>query len=341
MAAGAGPRARAEPFYNPAMALDRDLGVALVRALEPPPETGWETHAATGVRGLRLLAESGAFRSFVFTEANARSFEVLRANLAGEPRATARLADALEVEPEAPFSYVDVDPYGSPLRFLTRALGATAPGGVLAVTATDMMVLAGAQPSACRRRYGANPVRGRLGPEGALRILLRTIDREARAVGRTVEPLLAYVGSHHVRAYVRLPVASGAPSPVDVIDPGRWDGPPLPGLAPLGPFWLGPIVAPALARRLAVPESAAEPVRLARFLDALRDDARVPRPFYFEANVLARALGLPRPPAIERVLVALTDAGFAAGRTHVRPEGIRTDAPRPAVEEAARRAAGR
>jgi tRNA (guanine26-N2/guanine27-N2)-dimethyltransferase len=323
------------------MALDRDLGVALVRALEPPPDSGWETHAATGVRGLRLLAESGAFRSFVFTEANVRSFEVLRRNLEGEPRATARLGDALAGDAGAPFAYVDVDPYGSPLRFLPAAIAATARDGVLAVTATDMMVLAGAQPSACRRLYGANPVRGRLGPEGALRILLRTVDRDARAAGRQAEPLLAYVGSHHVRAYVRLPVASGDPAPIDVLDPGRWDGPPLPGPAPLGPLWLGPIVAPELAERLAVPATAAEPRRLARFLDALREDARVPTPFYFEANVLARTLGLPRPPALERVLGALTEAGFRAGRTHVRPEGIRTDAPRAAVEEAARRAAGR
>jgi tRNA (guanine26-N2/guanine27-N2)-dimethyltransferase len=322
------------------MALDRDLGVAFVRALDRPPADGWEATASTGIRGLRLLQEAGPFRAFLFTEANPRTFEVLRQNVADDPRARALLADAVGGLGSDTFDYVDVDPYGSPLRFLPAAIAAVRQGGVLAVTATDMMVLAGAQPSACRRIYGASPVRGRLGPEGALRILLATLAREARQLGRSAEPLLCYVGGHHVRAYVRL--APGAPprQPIDVLDPGRWDGPPIAGTVPVGPLWVGPIVDPVLASRLEVPSSAAEPRSLRRFLEGLRDDARIVAPFYYEPNLLARALGLPRPPSVDRLLRALTESGYRAGRTHVRAEGIRTDAPRTGVEDAARRAAG-
>ena len=340
MAPGVGPRPRAEPFYNPAMALDRDVGVALVRALERAPGDGWEATAATGVRGLRLLRETSGFRSFVLTEANPRTFAVLRTNAARDPRASALCADGVRPPPSAPFGYVDVDPYGSPLPFLAGAVRATRTGGVLAVTATDMPVLAGAQPAACRRRYGASPVRGRLGPEGALRILLMVLVREARAQGRGLRPLLAYVGGHHVRAYVELLAAPLSDEPVGPISAEGWTGPDLGHGDPWGPFWLGPLVEPGVAGRLEVPPSAERPRQLARFLAFVREDALPLPPFYFEGNVLASALGLGSPPPLDEVLVALRARGYRAGRTHVRPEGLRTDAPRAEVEATVRQLAG-
>jgi tRNA (guanine26-N2/guanine27-N2)-dimethyltransferase len=318
------------------MAVDRDLGVAFVRALGRPLGDGWEATAATGVRGLRLLNEGPGFRSFLFTEANPRTFEVLRRNVAGERRARALLADGGSVPSAAPFDYVDVDPYGSPLPFLPAGIAATRTGGILAVSATDMTVLAGAQPSACRRRYGAEPTRGRLGPEGAVRILLMVLAREARAGGRSAWPLLAYVGSHHVRAYVQLRPPPAGPDPVGAIDPERWDGPPLAGSPPLGPFWLGPLVDPEIGGRLAVPPSAAQPRATARFLELLREETGGVSPFYYEANTLSAQLGLPSPPSLADLLSSLRAAGYRAGRTHVRPEGFRTDAPRTTVEELAK-----
>jgi tRNA (guanine26-N2/guanine27-N2)-dimethyltransferase len=322
------------------MALDRDLGVAFVRALARPLRDGWEATAATGVRGLRLLQEGAGFRSFLFTERNPRSFEVLRENVRQDPRARARLADGTMPPPEAPFDYVDLDPYGSPLPFLTAGLAATRPGGILAVTATDMPVLAGAQPAACRRRYGATPVRGRLGPEGALRILLMVIAREARSVGRSASPLLGYVGGHHVRAYVELRGAADVPDPVGVIDPRDWSGPPLGGSGAVGPLWLGPIVEPGLAGRLTPSAAAQHPREVGRFLELIREDAEPLPPFYYEANAVAKTLKLASPPSLAGLLGSLRSAGFRACRTHVRPEGIRTDAPRGAVEAAARAVSG-
>ena len=323
------------------MALDRDLGVAFVRAARDLGfrlERGWEATAATGVRGLRLLHEAGSFRSFLLTDASPRTFPVLRRNAAEVPGATAQPADARRAPGAETFDYVDLDPYGSPLPFLDAGIRATRPGGVLAVTATDMTVLAGAQPAAARRLYGAEPVRGRLGPEGALRILLMVLAREARARGRSISPLLAYVGGHHVRAYVAVAAPPAGEDPVAVLEPASWTGPALRGAARVGPLWLGPLVEPALAGRLRVPPTAAQAPALARFLARLREDAGPVAPFYYEGNLLATELGLGSPPSVAALLAALREAGWDAGRTHVRPEGIRTHAPRPEVERAARRA---
>ena len=324
------------------MAGDRDLGVAFARALPLPGaegRTGWEMMAATGVRGLRLLRESDAFTAFAFTEANPDAFRVLRANVGHFGNAVAIAGDAHDAPPEAPFDYVDLDPYGSPVPFLPVALSSVRPGGVLAVTATDMMVLAGPQPSACLRRYGARPVRGRLGPEGGLRILLAAMAKNAEALGRSIRPLLAYARDHYVRAYVEVGAGTTEATPVGVIDPPQWTGPWVGDHGPYGPLWLGPLFDAGLVARLEVPHGAAAPAELERFLERLREEVWVDRPFYYEANVLAARLRLAAPPSLRSVSDGLRALGFKVSRTHARPEAFRTDAPRSEVEQLVRQLA--
>jgi len=323
------------------MAGDRDLGVAFAiawGARAGRPLAGWEVTAATGVRGLRLLNESGAFGRFLLTEANGEAARLLEENAGAWPAATVRSLDGRNPPDGRPFDYVDVDPYGSPAPFVAAALASLADGGVLAVTATDMMVLAGVQKGACERRYGARPVRGRLGPEGALRILLGYLAREARARGRVVRPLLGYVRDHHVRAYVELtPAGPASPAdPIGIIEPERWSGPALGPGGPFGPLWLGPLFDRELVRALRTPSTAARGPECERFLVRLREETGADVPFYFEANRLASELSLPRPPALSSLLDGLRAAGFRAARTHARPEGFRTDAPRSRVESLAR-----
>jgi tRNA (guanine26-N2/guanine27-N2)-dimethyltransferase len=295
--------------------------------------------AATGVRGLRLLHETRAFGAFAFTEANPEAFRVLSENVRRFLGARAIAGDARTVPSGAPFDYVDLDPYGSPAPFVPTALASVVTGGVLAVTATDMMVLAGAQPSACLRKYGARPVRGRLGPEGGLRILLAYLAREARSLGRSIRPLLAYSRDHYVRAYVEVSDGTDALVPVDLIDPERWTGPSVGDHGPYGPLWLGPLFDAERVAAMQVPEGAARPTEVERFLERLREEVRVDRPFYFEANVLAHRLHLRAPPSLRAVTEGLRGRGFRVARTHARPEAFRTDAPRTEVEELLRRLA--
>ena len=325
------------------MAGDRDLAVAFARAFfssERGGRTGWEMMGATGVRGLRLLKESGVFRAFTFSEANPEAAQVLRENAERFPGASVVEGDCRVVPPGAPFDFVDLDPYGTPAPFVRIALDSVRLGGVVAVTATDMMVLAGAQPRACLERYGARPVRGRLGPEGGLRILLAYLARDAEAIGRAIRPLLAYARDHYVRTYVEVGGRVPRNLPIGTVDPRDWEGPRLGEHGPYGPLWLGPLFATEVVERLSVPEGAARPDEVGRFIDRLREESRVDRPFYYEANVLASELGLTAPPSLRAVEEGLGALGFRAARTHARPEGFRTDAPRSAVEELVRRLAG-
>lgn len=328
-------------FYNAAMALDRDLGVAVLAAQarrRGRPLRGWEMLSATGVRGLRVLNESPALAELWLTEANPEAFRVLEENAGrfADRGARVREWDAVRPVPEPPFDYVDLDPFGSPLPFLPAAFAALAPEGLLAVTATDMPVLAGVQAAACERRYGARPVRGRLGPEGGLRILMRYLAQVARDGGRGFDPLVAYVLDHHIRVYALI---SSRPRelPVDVMGGAGYLGPPLAGDGPFGPMWVGPLFDRSFLRDLRAPPSASRPKELGTLLERFLEESEVDAPFYFEPNLVARDAGVSRPPSIRLFLEALRKEGYRAGRTHVRASAFRTDAPRAAVLEVARR----
>jgi tRNA (guanine26-N2/guanine27-N2)-dimethyltransferase len=330
------------------MAMDRDIAVAVADALASGGALrrarGWEMLAATGVRGLRVLNESRLLGSLLLTELDPEAFDVLRSNAARFEAigAVALPHDARTAPPGGPFDYVDLDPYGTPEPFLGTALDAIAPGGVLAITATDMRVLAGVERGACEHRYSARPVRGRLGPEGGLRILLAWIDRVAAERGRSVRPVVSYVRDHHVRAYLKVNAeAARSPSPVGFIDPAEFPGPLLKGPGPFGPMWLGPLFDPAVVRATQTPASCEHPVASGRFLELLREEAGVDAPFYYESNELARAIPLENPPPVADLLAALSSLGWAAARTHARPGAFRTPAPRTVVERVARETAER
>jgi tRNA (guanine26-N2/guanine27-N2)-dimethyltransferase len=328
-------------FYNGAMALDRDLHVAVAiawAAARGRPGSAWEMLAATGVRGLRVLTESGAVDRLVSTEAGGPASEVLEANarryaLQG---ASAIRWDARRPVDGGPFDHVDLDPFGSPLPFLDAAFDALAPEALLSVTATDLVVLAGADPGSTLRRYGAVAVQGRLGPEAGLRILLRTLSENAASHGRGFHPLVSYVHDHYLRSYAVVGAPDPAPFPVGTLDAEQWAGPALrpPGL--VGPMWLGPLFDPAFVEHLRVPPTAAQPILLDRLLQRFREESAVDVPFYYEPNTVARDAGLPAPPSTERLVSALQRHGHPAGRTHVRDGAFRTRASRAEVYEVAR-----
>jgi tRNA (guanine26-N2/guanine27-N2)-dimethyltransferase len=326
------------------MQFDRDLNVALIRALFPPGTgalRGWEMLAATGVRGLRLAEETDAFAQLDLTEQNPAAYAVLERNAheSGHAGLVPRCEDAKRSTRDPSFDYVDLDPFGTPVPFVEAALQALAPDGVLAVTATDMPVLTGVSRQVCERRYGARPIRGAQGPEGGLRILIAFLKSRAGPRSRALRPLLGYVHDHYIRVYLKSE-PNPAPPKDDrwVGDPGDSSGeaPPIHGQGPFGPMWLGPLFDREVLARLEVPRTAERPEELRRFLDRIREESTADHPFYYEPNALASELHLREPPSLADLLGALRAKGYGAARSHVRPSAFRTSAPRSVVYSTAR-----
>lgn len=332
-AAERGPAHRAPVFYNPAMAISRDLHLCVVEALHQAAGrrlTIWDALAASGIRGARTLGETSAVERLLSTDLQPEAVGWLQKNLSliDPERSTARKADALEVPPEAPFDLIDLDPYGTPMPFVDTALEAVRPGGVLAITATDMAVLAGPEKDACQRRYGGRPLRNYLCREAGLRILIAAIARRASLRGRRAVPMLSYARDHHVRTYLKIDVARGeGEPPVRAVPFEGYDGPPLLHGVKGGPLWTGSLHDRTIVERMTPIRSAARPKELDAWLALLEEESRLDLLFYYESGAVGKWLGLDRQPPLAELLAALRKQGWQACRTSMEPSGWRTNAP--------------
>jgi len=105
---------------------------------------------------------------------------------------------------ERRFDYIDVDPFGPPVRFIDSAVRAVNHGGVLGVTATDTSALCGSSPGACQKKYDALPLRSDCYNELGLRILVGHIARVAMRHEKGITPLFSHCTRHYFRTYVRV-----------------------------------------------------------------------------------------------------------------------------------------
>ncbi|ASJ12443.1 tRNA (guanine(10)-N(2))-dimethyltransferase [Thermococcus thioreducens] len=340
-------------FYNPVMALNRDISVLAVEVLKP--RTVLDALSATGIRGIRYALETPA-KEVWLNDISKEAFNLIlknvRLNLGvegegisekriafrGEKEVVANLDDAnrLMAEKFRYFDFLDLDPFGSPVEFLDTALRSIRRRGVLAVTATDTGVLCGAYLHACRRKYLAEPIRGELCHEAGLRILIGTVVRYAAKYDLGVDVLLAYYRDHYFRAFLRL--KSGARKADESLsnlgylwqEPnGRFEYTKafLPEKLPsYGPLWLGPLKTQKFVDEmlsLAGTHSLAHKKTLS-FIKTLLEELDVP--FHYDTHALARKNNL-QVGKLADIIEALREGGYHATRTHFSPVALKTDAP--------------
>ncbi|MBD3387858.1 MAG: tRNA (guanine(10)-N(2))-dimethyltransferase [Candidatus Altiarchaeales archaeon] len=198
---GGGVTKREEVFYNPHMALNRDLTVALCKRLNPG--SFLDLMAGTGARGLRVACESGV--DVTLNDLNPRAVDLIGENARSNGLdVSVENIEARRILADRMFDYVDVDPFGTPVEFVESAVSSVRRGGVLGVCATDTSALCGSYPRACMRKYDATPLRCDCYDEIGLRILVGFIARTAMRQGRGVEPLLSHSTRHYIRCQVRV-----------------------------------------------------------------------------------------------------------------------------------------
>ena len=339
-----GPESKdtAPVFYNPAMALNRDLSSLL---LSVKADDGWtilDGLAASGARGIRYALECGRQVTVEMNDWNPVAARLIEENCRLndiEPHVTQRnLAPLLH---ESVWHMVDVDPFGSPAPFLDAATRAVRGGGLLGITATDTTALAGVYPNVCRRRYLATPMHNELMHEVALRILAATAIRQAAKHEVALTPVLAHATDHYYR--VALTARRGAArcdealARVGVVhfcptcgDRGFSDAELCPACgAPVdsaGPAWTGPLTDKTtadamLAKAGGFPLAHEDSPRL---LDLLAQESDAPPLFYDIHEMGSRArVGSPRSEALHEALRA---NGFSVAPVHFNRLGIRTNA---------------
>jgi len=352
-------------FYNPRMKLNRDMAAFVLRTFQRrlgrPIRVG-EPLAGCGVRGIRFAREAPEVESVALNDLNTLAARLMERNVADNGvvgRVTVTNLDAntflaLHTGPKERFDIVDVDPYGSPSRFLECAVRSLNNNGLLAATATDTAPLCGVNPKACLRKYQGKPLRTEYCRELGIRLLLNSIALTAARHDLGIRVLLTHATDHYLRVYVQ--VTRGAQRADASIDQRgyvlhcfrclyrTWSRGLMPVLdlrCPIcsgrmdfaGPLWLGPLIEGDFCKEiLDEAEEASSERRVSRLLGNLVEEADAPPTFYVVDKVCDK-LDLPIPPKRE-VLEELRERGHSAVGTHFHPAGLKTNAPIEELREA-------
>ncbi len=337
-------------FYNPTMKMNRDIGVAVAKALGISDYL--DALAASGARGLRVAKEADV-EDVALNDISSRAALLIEENAKrnGLEGCEILSSNANSLLHQRHFEAVDLDPFGSPSPFLAAASRSAL--DYLFITATDTAPLCGAHLKSGIRKYMAVPVKADHHREMGARILLGAVARELARVDKGMRPLLTHVSDHYARVYLR--VARGAKAADKTLEGmghldqcrscGRWRT--VSGMAcrssgvcsfcgeradVAGPLWLGPIQDRELINRaLAELEgSGARSDRAVRLLQICAEE--IDLPMYYDHHKLCRRFKV-TPGAAEDLVERLRSGGWRASRTHFSGVGIKTDAPFEVLKE--------
>jgi tRNA (guanine26-N2/guanine27-N2)-dimethyltransferase len=349
-------------FFRPESRPSRDLGVLLGRQLAGAgPLRVLDAMAGCGIRALRYGLEAGAEAVWA-NDADPDRLPLVMANLAplgDRARATASTAQHLLagcLQRQERFELVDLDAFGCPTPLLPLAIEAVAFGGVLYLASTDGRSPTGHDRRSAIRSLGAAARAHPASWELALRLQLASQARVAWALGRGLEPLVAFSEGRTFRTAVRItrhpaPRAEeqlgllahchgcGDQQVQPLLQLRQWQPCACaPGTAPplaiSGPLWIGPLQHSALLEAMGRdPATAALPRPTGRLLAQLQaDPAPVAR--CWPTAELARRLST-GPPRLEALVQGLRQQGWQAWPSAVMAAQLRTDAPWPLLLELA------
>jgi len=341
-------------FYNPNMEFCRDISVSVVQVASKIFKNIWacDPLAGVGVRGIRYAKEVKGVRRSVVNDISNEAFELINRNVKLnelESLVEARSADANIVlhENQGRFNFVDIDPFGSPARFVSAACSALSRKGVLALTATDTAPLAGTYPKTCLRRYGAMPLKVEYRHEVGARILAGFVQRIGTMHEISLTPILTHATLHYFRIYLlanrgaqradqalekigfishckaclrrnlTYGIAASLPKTCECGSK----------LTHAGPMWLGSLIDKQFTLSF-IEDLSMRNFRLKHeelsLLSRCAEEAEGP-PTFYDLNELAASAGT-RPPKITELIAKIRSEGYFASRTHFSDTGIRTDA---------------
>jgi tRNA (guanine26-N2/guanine27-N2)-dimethyltransferase len=202
---------RNEVFYNPAMAVNRDLTVLLLRVYvreKDRPIKVAEPLAASAIRSIRILKEVPNVGKVYINDLSLDALKYAKRNLELNDIDPSKVeiwnedANVFLLKTKY-YDYIDIDPFGTPVDFLDATAKSLAHRGVAGITATDTAPLSATYPKTCIRRYFAKPVENEFYHEVGLRILIKKIAEFFFQYDIPIEVLFSYSYLHHFRVFIK------------------------------------------------------------------------------------------------------------------------------------------
>ncbi|MHB1909195.1 MAG: tRNA (guanine(10)-N(2))-dimethyltransferase [Nitrososphaerales archaeon] len=338
-------------FFNPRGKLVRDVSIVCYDAhskLNPKPNLVFaDALAGTGARGIRVANEVPSIERVILNDINSKALEYAKESaklnnveekcVFSRSEVCSFLTSRKESEGER-FDYVDLDPFGSPSDHIDCAIRSVKEGGMLSFSATDSAVLCGVYPKVSLRKYLGLPLRSEYCHEVGMRLLFGLAAQSAMRLEAGIEPLFCHHNMHYFRAYLTIRVGNTHSrenekeigfilhcflcghrsivsrevffSPKERIDLSCPECK-KEKVAIAGPLWIGKIQSSDFV------SSCHEQSDLGVF------SSELDIPLYYDLNAIKVKSGLPR---INVVVEELKARGYAASRTRLNPNSLRTDA---------------
>ncbi len=331
-------------FYNPRAELNRSMTILFLKSLGRDDLVVVDGLAATGVRGIRYLVETGNVSHVIFNDRSWLAYSNIHHNLQLNGLSVNSevyrddVSRLLYSFGEGYVDVVDIDPYGTPLPYISAGIYSLGGRGYLILTATDLMTLCGVVDDAVSRIYSSHYIRHDFCHETAIRILIKEAVLAASRQGFYAEPVYATFENHYIRVCLRMDRRRGELS-LDKLGylVRRGDGwvvisfkevgeNGLAGNGFIGPLWIAPYLDEAiLDRMIGYSEEMPYQSTLRKFLSRLiQEDTSLA--IIYRLSTVCRHLKVPMP-SIKKVVSELKNMGYRASRTYLYPDGVRTDAP--------------
>lgn len=328
-------------FYNPAMKLNRDISILLLRQF--PPMNICDLLAGTGIRAIRMAREL-KHKSITANDNNKKAFDLIRKNMArnkAEFKAYNEDANRFLLDSKG-FDYIDIDPFGSSNFFLDAAVKRISRNGILAVTNTDTAALTGTYPKACARKYWAAPKKDYMMHETGLRILIRKAQLIGMQHEKALIPIFSYYKDHYLRIFFRC-IKGKKECDKAAGQHGMLNN--------AGPLWLGSLwdrklankMHSQLSKAMGNPASLKKTIKnnkmtnqksinknyynneLLKFLKTIKEESKINAAGFYDMHAAARAKKLRALIKKEDLIKKIRKKGYKAAPTHFSGTGIRTN----------------
>ena len=335
-------------FFNPKARVSRDFSIIAYSAFLKNfkgPKIFLDSLAGIGARSIRVANEISSIDKVVANDVNAQALEIGRSIAKLNQVTKCEFSEneacrflSLHSSRDGRGAIVDVDPFGSPSRYLDCAIRATFHGGLLSVTATDLTVLHGIFPEACQRKYYGTPVRTAYGNEIALRLILGCMNLVAGRMDIMISPMFVQHSMHYYKAYVKILVRTNTKNCMGyilhcdncgnrkVVHETEHTCNICNSKTKLaGPLWIESLYDKNFVDEMVLEEKNLKVDKSCmNFLGKCQEEVDMP-PAYFTLDEIGHR-NQSAPPSLDKIIEKIRGIGGRASKTSMNPTGFKTDA---------------
>ncbi len=340
---------REPAFFNPRARISRDFSIIAYSVFLKNfkgPRTFLDSLSGIGARSIRVANELKEMEQVFVNDVNPKALEIAEKNATLNSVTNCVFSEneacrflSLHSKRDQRGAIVDVDPFGSPSRYLDCAIRATFHGGLLSTTATDLTVLHGLFPIACKRKYYGVPVRVEYGDEIALRLILGCTNLIAGRLDVKIVPLFVQNNMHYYKTYVKVLVRTNDEEDMGyilnckncgnrhAIKEAKHECDICKSKAEIaGPLWLGSLYDKDFVGNMISEEKQFQVDKSCKkILEKCIEESDMP-PTYFTIDEIAH-MKRSAPISLAKTIEKIQKSGFKATATSLNPAAFKTDAP--------------